>query len=230
MGYIVDLSYYNTVTDWAAAANDLDAAILRLGYRGSIKGRAEYRKITEDVKFGAHLEGCRKHGIPYGVYFFPTGITEEEAVEEADWICKRVKDLNVCMPVFLDSEYVMADQSGRADRLSKADRTHFLRVITDHLLAEGIPCGIYGCPNWFRDNVDLSRIAPEVIEHTWVAKKKGQAYKAPVYLWQYGKKKVSWTTAPVDVSRCSGRRGHNIKSLSGIAAAIMARLFRRGSF
>lgn len=201
MGYIVDLSKHNTVTDWAAAAKDLDAVILRIGYRGSIEGRAAYGKITEDGKFREHLEACVKYGIPYGVYFFPACISDGEALEEAVWIRERVKELDISFPVFLDSESVRTNRSGRADRLNKEDRTRLLRVITDYLLAEGIPCGIYSSTGWLRNNVDVSRLDPRVLKNTWVSQARKLTYRGAAVMWQYGTAGFPWTPAPVDVNR-----------------------------
>lgn len=201
MGYIADLSEHNTVTDWAKAAKELDAAILRIGYRGSIEGKPAYKKITEDAKFRSHLAGCRKYKIPYTVYYFPTPLTDEEAVEETIWLIDKVQALELCMPVFIDSENVKEDRTGRADKLSKSTRTHLLRVITDRLLAEGIPCGVYSYTNWLKNNVDMSKLDPLVIQNTWVAQPGTLKYTGEVSLWQYGKKKFSWTTAEVDVNK-----------------------------
>ncbi|GEM_PF-1929874 len=204
MGYIVDLSEHNTVTDWAAAAKDLDAAIIRIGYRGSIEGRAAYKKITEDGKFHSHLAGCQKYGIPYAVYYFPTPVSDAEAEEEAAWLVTRIRGLDLCMPVFIDSENVQTDRSGRADKLSRKDRTRLLKIITAHLLGQGIPCGIYSYTSWLQNNVDLSALDPRVVKNTWVAQTPKLTYKGACVIWQYGKKKFPWTTAPVDVDKIMG--------------------------
>lgn len=197
MGYIVDLSEHNTVTDWAAAAKELDRVILRIGYRGSIT----HHEIREDAKFQKHLAAVKKLKIPYGVYFFPTCVTDEEAVEEAVWIRDHVKGLQLSMPVFLDSENVKSDRSGRADKLSKSVRTHLLRVISDRLLSYGIPCGVYSYTNWLANNVDLSQLDKRVIRNTWVAQNPKLTYKGTVAMWQYGTRKFNWTAAAVDVNR-----------------------------
>ena len=202
------------MTDWAAAARDLDTAILRIGYRGSIEGRAAYKKITEDGKFRSHLAGCRKCGIPYTVYYFPTPVSDAEAAEEASWLVDRIRGLDLCMPVFIDSENVQMDRSGRADRLSKKDRTRLLKIITDHLLEKGVPCGIYSYTSWLQNNVDLSALDPRVAKNTWVAQTPKLTYKGTCAMWQYGKKKFPWTTAPVDVDRIMGTFDMEVKKMA----------------
>lgn len=201
MGYIVDLSEFNTVTDWAQAKKDLKLAIIRMGYRGSVPGNANCGKIMEDKKYRENLAGVKAQGIPYTLYFFPTCITDEEAVEEAVWIRDRVKGLTLSAPLFLDTENVLTTHKGRADGLSKDKRTHLLRVLTDHLLAEGIPCGIYSYTSWFKNSLDIMKMDPLVIANTWVAQPGTLNYSNPVALWQYGTKKFPWTTGPVDVNK-----------------------------
>ena len=145
-----------------------------------------------------------KQRIPYTVYFFPTSINDEEAVEEAVWIRNRIKGLDLCMPVFIDSENVTGNRTGRADQLSKDKRTHLLRVLTDHLLADGIPCGIYSYTSWLANNVDLTQLDPRVARNTWIAQNPTLTYKGTIVMWQYGTQKFSWSTGPVDVNKIVG--------------------------
>lgn len=197
MGYIVDISEHNNITNWAAFAKEVETAIIRMGYRGSLT----HHRITMDAKFLMHLAKVTQHGIKHGIYFFPTSISDEEAVEEAVWIRDQIQGLKLSFPVFLDSENVKSDRSGRADKLSKADRTHFLRVITDRLLSWGIPCGVYSYTSWLRDNVDLSQLDKRVVKNTWVAQNPVLTYGGTVAMWQYGTKQFSWASGPIDVNK-----------------------------
>lgn len=212
MGYIVDLSEHNTITDWSKASKEIDLAILRIGFRGSIEGKAAYKKITLDGKFESHLAGCKKYNIPYAIYYFPTPITDEEAVEEAVWLINKLKNLNYTLPVFIDSENVLSDRKGRADQLSKSKRSHLLRVITDRLLADGIPCGIYSYTSWLAKDIDLSQLEQQVVNNTWVAQNPLLTYKGKVAMWQYGTKKFSWATNVIDVNKIVGEFDYSAKN------------------
>ena len=77
---VIDLSKYNTVTDWSAVAQNVSGAIIRCGYRGYVVG-----VISEDNKYRMHAEQCKAAGVPFGVYFMSQAITEDEAREEADY-------------------------------------------------------------------------------------------------------------------------------------------------
>lgn len=205
MGYIVDISEHNTITDWAAAKKAVDLMIVRIGYRGSINDaehRANYGRITEDKKAKEHLAAVKKYRIPYTVYFFTTAIVDVEAVEEAAWIRSRITGLQLVGPVFIDTENVLSNRSARADRLNRNDRTHLLRVLTDHLIADGIPCGIYSYRTWLTGNVDMTKMDPRVIANTWVADAaKTLGYRGEACLWQYGKQRFPWAAGDIDVNK-----------------------------
>ena len=142
---VIDISYYNTITDWQKVKNACDAVIIRLGYRGCTSG-----KIVYDEMFKVFLDACKKYGIPYSIYFFPTSISDTEAVEEADFIINAVKafDMKLSLPVFLDSEVVKRNQTGRSDKLSKAKRTQYANRIFKRLKEAQIPYGIYASTYW----------------------------------------------------------------------------------
>ena len=107
---VIDISYYNTITNWQSVKTACDAAIIRLGYRGCTSG-----KIVYDEMFKTFLDACKKYGIPYSIYFFPTSVSDTEAVEEAQFIISAIRTYNMklSLPVFLDSEVVKRNKSGR---------------------------------------------------------------------------------------------------------------------
>ena len=103
------------------------------------------------------------------------------------------------MPVYLDSEVVQRDKSGRSDKLSKEKRTEMLSIICDKLLAAGIPCGVYASRSWLYNNLDMSQIAAPAEYNTWVAEYgvSKNKYDGNQVLWQY--------TSGGDVNGISGR-------------------------
>ena len=77
-----------TVINWKKVKNDdINFAFIRLGFRGYESG-----KIVLDSKFEQNIEGSIKAGIDTGVYFFTEALTEEEAVEEAEFVIENLKD------------------------------------------------------------------------------------------------------------------------------------------
>ena len=179
---VIDISQFNNVTNWEKVKATGYPIIIRIGYRGSKTGI-----ITYDPKYKQYRAACEKHNIEHSFYFFPCSITKAEAQEEAQFIINQVKNTSLNMPVYLDSEVVQRDKSGRSDKLSKEKRTEMLSIICDKLLAAGIPCGVYASRSWLYNNLDMSKIAAPAEYNTWVAEygvSQNKYYENQV-LWQY---------------------------------------------
>ena len=175
---IIDISEFNSVTDWTKVKRSVDLVIIRMGYRGSLSG-----EITYDRKYKAHRQACEAYGIPHGFYFFPTSITHDEAIEEADWVANELRDVRAfACPVFADSEKVQADGSGRSDNLSKEMRTAFLKTFCSRLQHLGIPAGIYASTSWLDNRLDMNKLPFSV----WCAQyAPACTYKGKYIYWQY---------------------------------------------
>lgn len=191
---IIDISEFNSVVNWSKVKREVDLVIIRMGYRGSLSGEIKY-----DSKYKSHRQACEAYGIPHGFYFFPTAITHDEAVEEADWVANELKDIRAfACPVFADSEQVQADASGRSDKLSREARTALLNTFCSRLQHLGIPAGIYGSTSWLENKLDMSRLPFSV----WVAQYAPVCtYKGNYIYWQYSSRgTVAGINGPVDVS------------------------------
>ena len=178
LGQIVDISQFKTVTDWDALKNAADAVILRIGYSYS---RPKDLHICVDQKYPEYRRQCEVRGIPFGLYYFTDAITPDEAVKEADfvaWECRDIK--NYILPVFCDTERV--DGQGRADNLSKAQRTACVKAFCSRLQAWGVPSGIYASDSWLVNNLDMSQLPFSVWVAAWgVSKPKYNDY----VIWQF---------------------------------------------
>ena len=115
----IDVSYYQGKIDWKKVkASGIEFAMIRLGYRGY----GEEGKLVEDKMAFENIEGALDAGLQVGVYFFSQAITVEEAVEEAEFVLKRIKVYDITMPVVYDWEYISEEA-----RTAKMDR----RTLTD---------------------------------------------------------------------------------------------------
>ena len=195
---VIDISQFNNVTNWAKVKATKYPVIIRIGYRGSKTGI-----ITYDPKYKEYRKACESNGIEHGFYFFPCSITDSEAHEEALFIKNEIKNTKLMMPVFLDSEVVQRDKSGRSDKLSKEKRTRMLRIICEDLLKWGIPCGIYASRSWLYNNIDMSQIPADAVKNTWVAEYGVSMTKYTGYfiMWQFSSKEyVNGISGNVDMS------------------------------
>ncbi len=200
---VVDLSKYNTVTDWNAVAQNISGAFIRCGYRGYVVG-----VISEDNKYRMHAEQCKAVGIPFGVYFMSQAITEDEAREEATYAVNMAKAYGATLPVFIDSE----DGDGtakdvRADGLSQDQRTAVVRAFCEQVRALGLQAGVYASENWFQTRLHYDMVKEHLI---WAAKygvNDGSAHDKPalerVDIWQYSSRgSVTGISGNVDVNEC----------------------------
>lgn len=181
MGQIVDISQFKNVTDWDALNKAADAVILRIGYTYS---RPKDLHICVDHKYAEYRRQCETRRIPFGLYYFTDAITVDEAVKEADFVAHECKGIsNFILPVFCDTERV--DGLGRADNLSKEQRTACVKAFCSRLQAWGIPAGIYASDSWLTENLDMSQLPFSV----WVASWRTDRPRYSNYvLWQYTSK------------------------------------------
>ena len=96
----IDVSEHQYDIDWSqVAADGIDFAIIRTGYRGYTSGG-----LHEDKYFRQNIQGALEAGIPVGAYFFSQAISAREAREEAAFVIDQLKDYEVTMPVVFDME------------------------------------------------------------------------------------------------------------------------------
>lgn len=192
---IIDVSQHNGAIDWSGVKGNIEAAVIRLGYRGYSKGTLAY-----DARYHENRKECEEKGIPFSFYFFPCSVCDREAEEEADFIINEVKGMNYVLPVYLDSEVADVKKgTGRADKLSRAERTRYLKIICDKMQNAGVPAGIYASTTWLQNNLDVSQLPYSI----WVAQWSDKlTYKGNCMLWQYSDKgTVPGISGRVDLSR-----------------------------
>ena len=215
MSRVIDLSKYNTVSDFGAVANSVDGVIIRAGYRGYGSG-----KVVQDAKFVEFAQACKEKGIPFGIYFMSQAITIAEAEEEAQFAATFADQYGATHPLFIDSE----DGDGtakvvRADGLSKEDRTAIVKAFCEKVVSCGKEAGVYASESWFKSNLDYEQLKQYKI---WCAKygtNDGNAQTKPalekVDMWQYTSKgTVSGVSDNVDLSECY----FEIKSETNVSA------------
>ena len=197
---VIDVSEHQPEDiNWSKVKAGGYAVIARIGLRGSLPHTDRYRKVGYDYHFKKYINGIIAAGIPYSVYFFPTPMSDQEADEEANWIIMNVAGLDLSMPLWLDSERV---PGGVANDISTADRTRYLKRITDKLVAAGIPCGIYASTSWLQHQINMGQLQQQVRDNTWCAQYSTKCTYDGVYaMWQYSSKAhVDGINGNVDIS------------------------------
>ena len=135
----VDVSDLQGKIDWERVSEDgIDFAMIRLGRRGYTEGN-----IYLDNYYYENVSGVQSEGMPFGVYFFSQAITEDEAIEEANFVIKHLSGSGISYPVVFDHEPVES-ADGRANNLSKNDHTHITKAFCQKIEDAGYTPMIYG--------------------------------------------------------------------------------------
>ncbi len=158
----IDVSKYQRDIDWKKVKETgVEFAIIRVGYRGYGSGA-----LVEDSYFAKNIKNATKAGLKVGVYIFSQAINTKEAVEEASMCIDAVKGYKLAYPIFFDTEYSTSRKTGRADHLTKSQRTKIAKAFCETVENAGYQAGIYASASWFTGQLNYSDISKYDI---WVA-------------------------------------------------------------
>ncbi len=191
---VVDLSSFQESIDFEALKKaGVYGVCLRVGFRGYGSGA-----IVEDDNFKTFYKDAKKAGLKIGVYFYSQAITEEEAVEEADYVISLIKGKKIELPVAFDTEGVYADDA-RGDAMDVGTRTDCAVAFCERIAEKGYEPMIYSNRNWFAQNLDMSRLYNYKL---WIAHYTDSTDFPYVYTgWQYTDSEVlPGSETPIDAS------------------------------
>lgn len=202
MKKVIDISQFQTNVNYAAAAKNFDAAIIRIGYRGY--GSAG--TLCKDVQLDNHVKGMINNNKPYGFYFFTQATTAAEAVAEAEYAHNLIKNYSPTYPIYIDIEESSdPNHNGRADGNTAAMWTTVAVAFCERIKELGYIPGVYMSEYWFNNKIDFNKIKNYSI---WCAKygtNDGTAQNKPTIStydgWQFSSVyKVNGFPAGIDIS------------------------------
>ena len=176
----VDVSKYQYNIDWnAVKASGIDFAIIRVGYRGYGTGA-----LVEDPYFRKNIQGANAAGLKVGLYFYSQAVDENEAVEEASMVVRLLQETGgrVSYPIYFDTEKVAGD-TGRADGISRDQRTRNAVAFCNAIQNAGYRAGVYSYASWFYNNLNMASLTGYSI---WIAQYRDNLdFKYNYDIWQY---------------------------------------------
>lgn len=198
----IDVSKFQKAIDWVKVKNAVDFAIIRIGYRGYGTGG-----LVLDPYYNNNIAGAKAAGLPVGLYFFSQAMNAAEGEAEAEFVAAHCTIAALAYPVFFDSETghynaAIGKNDGRADGISKADRTAAALAFCAKITQLGGKAGVYASTSWFGSHLDMPQLAAYDV---WVADYRGYCgYKADnVTMWQHSSKgAVPGVSTNVDVNEC----------------------------
>ena len=148
----VDVSSHQQEIDWElVAANGVEFAMIRVGYRGYTEG-----EIQPDDYFVQNIEGARAAGLDVGVYFFSQALDEQEAIDEANYVLEQIKDYPLSYPVIFDWEDIEAD--ARTDGMDSVQLTKNAIAFCDTIKQAGYRAGVYFNQRFGYEEFDLESL------------------------------------------------------------------------
>ena len=149
----IDVSEHQKEINWKAVADSgIDYAYIRVGRRGYTEGG-----LFDDAYFQRNILEAQAAGLKTGVYIFSQAVTVQEAIEEANYLIKKVEEYNVPMPVAYDWEKISEDGSRTAE-LSTETRTDCAVAFCETIKNAGyVPC-VYINRNMGYYGYDLTRL------------------------------------------------------------------------
>lgn len=174
----IDVSKHQGAINWEKVAEDgVEFAFIRVALRGYGTG-----KLVEDERFEENIKGALGAGIKVGVYVYSQAITEEELLEEADFVLEKIAPYKIECPVVFDVEMVSGDD-GRMNNISVEDRTRFTALFCETIKNAGYKPMIY-------HNMEMGALKINLAEledyDKWFAYYNSDFYYPYEYdVWQY---------------------------------------------
>lgn len=174
----IDVSAFQEYVDWdAVRESGVDAAIVRVGYRGYGSGAI----VTDDM-YESHIKEAADAGLRVGVYFYSQALNYDEGVEEAEFVLSCIQNYDISCPVVIDTEMVY-DEEARTNDLDITSRTDGVVGFCETVKNAGYTPMIYSNRNWFAQSLDMSRLGDYKL---WLAHYSNQPDFPYVYSgWQY---------------------------------------------
>ncbi|WP_418455225.1 glycoside hydrolase family 25 protein [Allofournierella sp.] len=174
----VDVSKYQGNINWnQVKASGVEFAIIRVGYRGYGSGA-----LVEDPTFRQNIRGATAAGLKVGLYFYSQAVNEAEAAEEASMVLRLCSGYNISYPIYFDTEKVAGD-TGRADNISRSQRTANAVTFCDIIRNAGYRAGVYSYASWFYNQLNIANLTQYSI---WIAQYRDNlTFDYNYDIWQY---------------------------------------------
>lgn len=175
----IDVSKFQEKIDWSKVKEaGVEFAFLRLGIRGYTTG-----EIVLDETFEYNVEKALEQELGVGVYFFSQAVSEEEALEEADFVIKELEPYPIGYPVVIDIEDVESENARTKD-LTPEERTKYVITFCERIKEAGYTPMIYGNLKTFMLMLEVEQLEDY---EKWFAYYSTDDFYYPydVSIWQY---------------------------------------------
>ena len=200
----IDVAKYQGTIDWKQVADaGVEFAMIRVGYRTLKTG-----EIIADSNAKYNMQEASKYGIKVGVYFFSTAISNEEAVQEANWVADYISKYQITYPVVYNCEGY-EDAENRQYVLTKTQRTDIAIAFLKQIASRGYTPMFYASKGEMQSDAKWETSRIQSSYKIWVAQypdapypqTTASSYAGPHAMWQYTNNgTVPGINKPVDMN------------------------------
>lgn len=168
----IDVSRWQGDIDFKKLSQtNVEFIMIRLGGQDGIDG--EY---YIDSKFTQNIENALKYGYDVGVYFYSYAYTKDEAIKQAKYVIKNLKDYKITLPIVFDWE--CWNKFNKFDS-SFYDITKVQDTFLNYVESKGYKGSRYGSKNY------LTNVWQDSKHLTWLAHYiSNTTYEGDYYMWQ----------------------------------------------
>ncbi|MBE5838445.1 GH25 family lysozyme [Butyrivibrio sp.] len=190
----IDVSKFQGTIDWHAVKNDgIDFCFIRIGNRGYSQG-----VINLDPEFINNIEGAKEEGLDVGIYFFSQAITEQEAIEEADFVVDNLTGYTIDLPIVYNTGKISKEDS-RTDNISNEQIAKNAKAFCDRISDLGYNAALYTDMLWEAYVFDMEKMGDYKIWYSDYYSEKPQTPYDFEY-WQYSNQgRVAGISTDVDL-------------------------------
>ena len=135
----IDLSEYQGEVDFEKAkAAGIEFVMLRIG--GRFYGADG--TVYEDGAFDSYYQQANAAGLKVGAYFFSQAVSTEDAVEEAEFVVKKLGGKRLDYPIAFDWENIAEDEA-RTDNISGSELTVIAEAFCNKVIDSGYKAIVY---------------------------------------------------------------------------------------
>ena len=194
----IDISEWQNDLKLGDLRNELDYAILRIGYTGQ-STKIQYK----DFKFDTFYNEAKLHGIPIGGYYYSVATNVSEAIKEANYVLGIIRGKKFEYPIYFDFE---DNQQGG---LPASQKEAICNAFCLTLKNGGYVPGVYSRANFLFDGVSDKFKSNWDLWVSHYGKNNGQPngdynqYKDKYEMWQFTSKgNVPGYKGSLDVNIC----------------------------
>ena len=187
---IIDVSKFQGEIDWYALknSNTVDGVILRIGLGSTL--------LDEQAK--RNIQMLNELNIPYGIYLFSYAENSQEAIWEADYTNRLIKEYgaNPTLGVYLDIEK-WTTHADASDNISQATYEAIITTYINRMSNYGYTARVYTGKNYALNR--LTELARSYV--TWIAQYNYVCnYPGAYRIWQYGSEYYPGINGAVDTN------------------------------